>query len=76
MKRQEGNTSPGCDIILFVRIMPYSEARHVQKAASRLVKNLRFIGKLSKSHVPEMTCINLYSKRINSDSIFEEWIGV
>lgn len=38
MKRQEGNWSPGCDIILFARIMAYSEAKHVQKSASRLVK--------------------------------------
>lgn len=47
--------SLACDIILFARIMVYSEVRHAQKSASRFVKNVGFGGKLSESHWPEIT---------------------
>lgn len=41
--------SPECGIILLARIMAYSKARHAQKSASRLVKNLDLLGSFPRA---------------------------
>lgn len=49
MKKQKGSMSPECGIILLARIMAYSKARHAQKSASRLVKNLDLLGSFPRA---------------------------